>query len=180
MNQPCSTTNRAKSRQVCPVTAVLAIAIWVFSPVAMPAALAEHGVLELQYKEGMQRVVPSFEKNYGKYLGSGVGELKGALKGSVVWDLYEEQSDPRLHRTQFVGRITAPDGSEIDFETTGYFIPRQGDAHFWDLTSATHFSDAKGKTYRRLAGRVGLLEGYVHVVDASTYVHTYTLYFPGT
>ena len=85
-----------------------AMAVWVFSSTAEPAALAEYGVLELQYKEGMQRVVPSFEKSYGRYLGSGIGKLKGRLEGSVAWDLYEEQSEPKLHRTQFVGRITAP------------------------------------------------------------------------
>lgn len=180
MNQGLS-IGAAKSRParcVYRVTMVLAMAIWIFSSAAMPAALAEYGVLELQYKPGMQRVVPSFEKSYGKYLGSGVGKLESKLESSVAWDLYEEQSDPKLHRTQFVGRITAPDGSTIDFETTGYFIPRQGDSPLWDLTSAIYFSHAKGETYWRLAGRVGLLQGYVHVVDADTYVHTYTLYFP--
>lgn len=170
MTRPASRMDRA--------TLALAIVVCVFSAAAVAADLTEYGALELEYKDGMQRVVPSFEKSYGKYLGSGVGRLKGKLEGSVAWDLYEEQSDPKLHRTQFVGRITAPDGSAIDFETTGYFVPRREAGPFWDLTSAIYFSHVRGEAYELLAGRVGLLEGHVQVVDAATYVHTYTVYFP--
>ena len=149
-----------------------------------PKLLPSKGVLQLHYKEGMHRIAPTFKKNYGEYLGSGTGEITGKVNGSVVWDLYEEQSDPKLHRTQFVGRITSSDGSTLSFEATGYFIPRAGDEHYWDLTSAIYFIDAKGVAYQELARRIGLWQGNVHIrtdADAhTTFSHTYTLYLTAT
>jgi hypothetical protein len=156
--------------------AVFALAIWGYTSAASSAVLTEEGVLQLQYKEGMQRTMPSFNKNYGKYLGSGTGTISGKLNGSAVWDLYEEQSDPKLHRTQFVGRITSSHGSTVSFETSGYFIPRESDGHHWDLTSAIYFTDAKDAAYQSLSGKIGLLQGDV---DVRTYSHTYRLYIPG-
>lgn len=151
---------------------------------ARSASLAESATLHLEYRDGMKRVAPDFKKNYGRYLGSGSGSIEGAVNGSVAWDLFEEQSDPNLHRTQFVGRITAADGATVSFETTGYFIPRPRDDHYWDLSSAVYFTHAKGADYQRLAGRIGLWRGYVDIRTddeaGSTYSHTYSLYLPAT
>ena len=159
---------------------VLTVAIAGYCQTATANALAEYALLQLQYKSGMQRISPSFSKNYGKYLGSGTGTLTGKVNGSVVWDLYEEQSDPNLHRTQFVGRITSSDGSTVSFETIGYFIPRSGDEHYWDLTSAVYFVDARGTAYQGLAGRLGLWQGRVDIRTGhdgdTTFSHTYSLY----
>ena len=176
------------SRRICVAAAVLAVAILGYSPLIWAAALAESAVFHLvahpESKESTQRVAPSFKKNYGKYLGSGTGDVKGIVNGSVVWDLYEEQSNPKLHRTQFVGRITSSDGSTASFETTGYFTPRPGDEPYWDLTSAVYFSDTKGAAYHELAHRIGLWQGHVEILtdaDAhTTYSHTYTLYLAST
>ncbi|HZE91345.1 MAG TPA: hypothetical protein VE029_06490 [Rhizobacter sp.] len=180
-------SNSAKSSwsaSVYTTVAVLAVTILGYSPPTWSAALAESAVIQLEYKEGMQRIAPTFKNNYGKYLGSGTGNIKGVINGMVVWDLFEEQSDPQLHRTQFVGRITSSDGGTVSFESTGYFIPRPGDEHYWDLTSAIYFTDAKGVAYQELAHRIGLWQGNVHILtdaDAhTTFSHTYTLYLTTT
>jgi hypothetical protein len=180
MDRARSVTNGAPpraARRVGVLMAALALT-GAWAPPAMSADLIEYGLFKSKYESGMKRVVPSYKKNYGKYLGSGAGEMTGKISGSVAWDLYEEQSDPAVHRTQFVGRITAPDNSKIDFETTGFFIPRQADQSFWDLTSAIRLYDAKGQTYRDLAGKIGAWEGAVHIAG-DNFIHTYKVYVPG-
>jgi len=162
----------------------LSVTIVGYAPAAWSDTLAEQGILQLHYQKGLQPIAPSFKKNYGKYLGSGTGSITGKVQGSVVWDLYEEQSDPNLHRTQFVGRIASSDGSVVFFETSGYFIPRSGDDHYWDLTSAIYFADAKGAAYRGLARRIGLWQGHVDIRTGpdgdTTFSHTYSLYLPSS
>jgi len=143
------------------------------SPLPMPYAM-----LELRYVPDTPRVVPGFDKSYGAYLGSGTGEARGKLSGTVAWDLYEDQTAPDLHRTQFVGRIAPGDGGTIAFETTGYFIPRSGDQQFWDLTSVVFFSQVTGGPPHPLAASIGLWHGHVQIVDPNTYVHRYTIYLP--
>jgi hypothetical protein len=165
------------ARRVCVLMAALTLP-WAGSPLAMSAGLTEYALMQGKYESGMQRVVPSFKKNYGEYLGSGTGEITGKVSGSVAWDLYEEQSDPAVHVAQFVGRITAPDHSKISFETTGFFVPRQADKAFWDLTSSIRFYNAQGQAYRDLDGKIGVWEGAVHIVG-DNYVHTYKIYVPG-
>jgi hypothetical protein len=175
-----STTNWKSSkaaRRICVPMAALVLT-WAWSPLAMSAGLTEYALLQGKYESGMQRVVLFFNKNHGKYLGSGAGEITGKVSGSVAWDLYEEQSDSAVHVAQFVGRITAPDHSKIDFETTGFFVPRQADKTFWDLTSAIRFYDAQGQAYRDLAGKIGVWEGAVHIAGEN-FVHTYKIYVPG-
>ncbi len=98
--------------------------------------------------------------------------MSGEINGAVVWDLYEDQTDPQLHRTQFVGRITATDGSSIDFETTGYFVPRAGESTFWNLTSAIYLFSAHGPAFQSLQGVLGVWEG---AVDTRTFSHRYQL-----
>lgn len=69
----------------------------------------------LQYQKNQSRIAPEFDKLRGRYLGSGTGVVSGEISGEIMWDLYEDQTDPQLHRTQFVGRIVAADGSSIAF-----------------------------------------------------------------
>ncbi len=126
----------------------------------------------LQYQEHQSRVMPQSATLHGKYLGSGTGTVSGEIDGAVVWDLYEDQTDTQLHRTQFVGRITAEDGGSIDFETTGYFVPRAGEPTFWNLTSAIYLFSARGPAYQSLQGALGVWEG---VVDTRTFSHCYQL-----
>jgi hypothetical protein len=126
----------------------------------------------LEYQKTLSQIMPQFAKAYGKYLGSGSGTVAGAINGKVVWDLYEDQDAPQLHRTQFVGRITAGDGSSIDFETVGYFVPRNGAPTFWGLTSAIYFFSAQGPAFQSLQGALGVWEGDV---DTRTYSHHYRL-----
>jgi hypothetical protein len=180
MNSERSVTNWATSKAARHVRVLMAASALtlVSAPPAMSADLTEYALLQGKYESGMKRVVPSFKKNYGKYLGSGSGEITGKVSGSVAWDLYEEQSDAAVHVTQFVGRITAPDQSKIDFQTMGFFVPRQADNAFWDLTSAIRFYDAKGQTYRDLAGKIGVWEGAVHIAG-NDFAHTYKIYVPG-
>lgn len=85
---------------------------------------------------------------------------------------YEDQDATQLHRTQFVGRITSTDGSSIDFETAGYFVPRRGAVDFWDLTSAVYFFSANGPALQSLQGALGVWEGDV---DTRTFRHRYRL-----
>jgi hypothetical protein len=160
------------------VRAIAALVAMFGTSVALAASLypVAYATLELQYRSTMPRVMPSFDKSNGTYLGSGTGQAKGKLGGTVDWDLYEDQSVADLHRTQFVGQITTGDGSKVAFETTGYFVPRPGNAQFWDLTSAVYFSHATGSAYQELNGTIGLWEGHVHIIDPSTYRHSYTIY----
>jgi hypothetical protein len=156
--------------------AVLAVTVAAGVANAAPDQPMPYATLELRYVPDTPRVAPGFDKSYGTYLGSGTGKAMGKLNGTVAWDLYEEQSAPELHRTQFVGRITAADGSTVAFETTGYFVPRPGDPQFWDLTSAVFFSHATGSAPKTLAGSIGLWQGYVHIPDPNTFEHRYTIY----
>jgi hypothetical protein len=126
----------------------------------------------LQYEKSQSRIMPQFAKAHGNYLGSGTGTVAGAMNGKVVWDLYEDQDSPKLHRTQFVGRITAPDGSSIHFETAGYFVPKKGASDFWDLTSAVYLFSAQGPALQSLQGALGVWEGDV---DTRTFRHRYRL-----
>jgi hypothetical protein len=165
--------------------ALLAGTLSVSIPAAQGAEPGEMGLFKLQYAPGKPKVNPSFGKGYGGYLGSGAGQLQGKFAGQVAWDLYEEQSNSTLHRTQFVGWITAEDGSKIAFETSGYFIPRKGFSprdgvtEIWDLTSAVYFSNASGQAYRQLAEHVGLWHGHLEIRGAEDqFIHTYHLLIP--
>ena len=151
----------------------LGLALCLLAVTAMAQA-AERRSTEflLEYQKGLSQIMPRFAKAYGRYLGSGSGTVAGAIDGKVVWDLYEDQEAAQLHRTQFVGRISAPDGSSIDFETVGYFVPRSGAPAFWDLTSAVYFFSAEGPTFQSLQGALGVWEGDV---DTRTYSHHYRL-----
>jgi hypothetical protein len=181
LRQPARGIGQSKAAsRISAALVLLTVAIAGYCQTATADALPEYALLQLQYKQGMQRIAPAFNKYYGKYLGSGMGTVTGKVKGSVVWDLYEEQSDPNLHRTQFVGHITSSDGSTVSFETAGYFTPRSGDDHYWDLTSAVYFMDARGTAYQELAGRLGLWQGHVDIRTGlngeTTFSHTYGLY----
>ena len=129
--------------------------------------------IRLEYQKQLTRVLPVFNKAHGKYLGSGAGTAEGEITGSIAWDLYEDQDNAKLHRTTFVGRISAPDGSSIRFETDGYFVPRTEQIAFWDLASAVYFFDAHGASYRWLEGRIGVWQGFVDTRGG--YSHRYTL-----
>ena len=129
--------------------------------------------IRLEYQKQLTRVLPAFNKAHGKYLGSGAGTAEGGIVGSIAWDLYEDHGNPMLHRTTFVGRISAPDGSTIHFETDGYFVPRAKQIAFWDLASAVRFFDADGAAYRWLEGRIGVWQGFVDTRGG--YSHRYTL-----
>lgn len=126
----------------------------------------------LQYEKTLPQIMPQFPKAYGKYLGSGSGTISGAIDGKVAWDLYEDQDAQQLHRTQFVGRITAADGSSIDFETAGFFVPRSDATTFWNLTSAVYLFSAQGSAFQALRGALAIWEGDV---DTRTYSHRYRM-----
>jgi hypothetical protein len=154
-----STTNWKSwkaARRICVPMAALVLT-WAWTPLAMSAGLTEYALLQGKYESGMQRVVLSFNKNHGKYLGSGAGEITGKVSGSVAWDLYEEQSRFRNHRI---------------------FRSRQADKTFWDLTSAIRFYDAQGQAYSDVAGKIGVWEGSVHFAG-DNFVHTYKIYVLG-
>jgi hypothetical protein len=142
------------------------------APAIAQAAEPRSAEVLLEYQKTLSPIMPRFAKAHGKYLGSGSGTVAGAINGKVVWDLYEDQDAAQLHRTQFVGRITAGDGSSIDFETAGYFVPRSGTPSLWDLTSAVYFFSAQGPAFQSLQGALGVWEGDV---DTRTYSHHYRL-----
>ena len=129
--------------------------------------------IRLEYQKNLARVLPALDNTHDKYLGSGVGTAEGQIAGTIDWDLYEDQDNPKLHRTKFVGRISAPDGGSIRFETDGYFVPRAETTAFWDLASAVHFFNSAGATYRWLEGRIGVWQGFVDTRKG--YSHHYKL-----
>lgn len=126
----------------------------------------------LQYQKSQSRNMPQFTKAHGKHLGSRTGTVAGAINGKVIRDLYEDQDAAQLHRTQFVGRITSMDGSSIDVETAGYFVPRRDARDVWDLTSAVYLFTANGPAFQSLQGALGVWEGDV---DTRTLRHRYRL-----
>lgn len=151
----------------------LGIPLCLLAATSIAQAAEQHSAeFLLEYQKTLSQVMPQFAKAYGRYLGSGSGTVVGAINGKVVWDLYEDQDAPQLHRTQFVGRITVGDGSSIDFETVGYFVPRTGAPTFWNLTSAVYFFSAQGPAFQSLQGALGVWEGDV---DTRTYSHHYRL-----
>lgn len=151
----------------------LAVALYLLAAMTVAeAAEANRAEFRLEYQKTLSQTMSQGAKVPGKYLGSGKGTVSGAVNGDVVWDLYEDQGASQLHRTQFVGQIRAPDGSSIDFETLGYFVPRSGASSFWDLTSAIYFFSARGPAFQSLHGALGVWEGDV---DTRTYSHHYRL-----
>src|SRR5258708_11477112 len=78
--------------------------------------------IRLEYQKQLSRVLPAFNKAHGKYLGSGARTAEGEIAVNIAWDLYEDQDNAKLHRTTFVGRISASDCSCIRFDTDGYCV----------------------------------------------------------
>ncbi len=60
--------------------------------------------VELQYQKGKAKVTDSESKIVGgKYLGSGIGTIKGnQVEGTVNWDLFENSSE-KFCDTHFAG-----------------------------------------------------------------------------
>jgi hypothetical protein len=92
----------------------------------------------------------------GELVGSGGGEVTGALKGSMRWSLYERRDvgDPtRAPRCAmyFVGTVRTDDGSSIPFEGRGYAVSRTAT---WSVAGAFAFSAAG------LLGKVRLVAPY--------------------
>jgi hypothetical protein len=143
------------------------------SDMSFPRSQSAVASIRLEYQKNLARVLPALDNTHDKYLRSGAGTAEGQIVGRIDWDLYENQDNPRLHRTTFVGRISAPGGGSIRFETDGYFVPRVETTAFWDLASAIYFFDATGSTYRWLEGRIGVWQGFVDTRKG--YSHHYKL-----
>lgn len=131
-------------------------------------------VVELQYQPDKKKVLASFDKGLGQYLGSGGGRVSGRINGTVEWDLYEDQRDTRLHRAQFVGVIATTDGKRLRFESIGFFLHRESDPNFWDMTAAL-FLEANQQEYPWLTPPLATWAG---AVDIRGYRHSYRVNLP--
>jgi hypothetical protein len=85
----------------------------------------------------------------GELVGSGGGEVTGALKGSMRWSLYERRDvgDPsRAPRCAmyFVGTVRTDDGSTIPFEGRGYAVSR---TETWSVAGAFAFQPPDSERY---------------------------------
>lgn len=131
-------------------------------------------IIELQYQPAKEKVIPSFDRGLGRYLGSGSGCVSGRMNGTVELDLYEDQRDTRLHRAQFVGVIVTTDGSRLRFESIGFFVHRESDPNYWDMTAAL-FLEANQQQYPWLEVPLAIWAG---AVDIRGYRHSYRVNLP--
>lgn len=107
----------------------------------------------------------------GRYLGDGDGTVDGeALRGRVVWSLFENQGAMACDASM-IGRIETDEGAVIRFETLGFF-QREADTQIWLLTAAIRFT-TEHERYADFDGRTGWLTGQF---DMQSYVHHYNLY----
>lgn len=126
----------------------------------------------LQYDPEMSPIVAP-EVGRGRLMGSGVGQVHGAVEGDVRWTLFEVQS-PTSCELQLVGVITSSDGEEVRFEAIGYGSrPRSGSPR-WDMTASVAFL-AGPESQSPLAGRVAAWVGFF---DARTGRHQYQVHLP--
>lgn len=131
-------------------------------------------IIELQYQPDKEKVVVSFDRGLGQYLGSGGGRVSGKINGTVEWDLYEDQRDARLHRAQFVGIIVTADGTRLRFESIGFFVHREADPNYWDMTAAL-FVESNQHKHSWLNAPLAAWAGAVDIRD---YRHSYRVYLP--
>lgn len=85
----------------------------------------------------------------GELVGSGGGEVTGALRGSMLWSLYEKRDGGDAGRTPrcamyFVGSVRTDDGATIPFEGRGYAVSRTGT---WSVAGAFAFQPPDSEKY---------------------------------
>lgn len=158
MRQTMKSTNiNATWRLVCASGILLVVA-------GMAAAQTQPAMtLELTFQQSEQKLIESGSNLFGRYLGSGDGNVAGAVEGTVAWDLYEDQSRDDLHPAQFHGLLEVESGS-YPFQLIGVYTPRQSErvtapdggehVRFWELTGTIVFDDD-----RPLGTRQALVSG---------------------
>jgi hypothetical protein len=90
----------------------------------------------------------------GDLVGSGGGEVTGALKGSMRWSLYERRDEGGPARAArctmyFVGAVHTDDGATIPFEGRGYAVNRTAT---WSVAGAFAFQPPQAEKYAWLRG----------------------------
>lgn len=125
--------------------------------------------LELQFDWQMPPVT-SREAGEGEYIGSGKGTARGArVNGTIRWDLFEKREET-LCRSNLTGVIETHDGSQIQFDSRGFFIqPDQAKPEKWITSASVHFFTADGR-YEWLNPRLAVWEGEF---DMATFRHLY-------
>jgi len=106
----------------------------------------------------------------GPYLASGQGTAEGTtLRGTVTWDLFEDQEDDSLHPSDMAGVIATADGAKISFQTIGIFVARNEEKTRWHQTAAMRFRTVDER-YARLNTVLATMEG---TFDYDTRTHHY-------
>jgi len=129
-------------------------------------------VVELQYDPEMDPIIPA-ESGRGRLMGSGLGEVHGAVEGDVRWTLFEQQSATSCE-LQLVGVISTNGGDELRFEAIGYGNRPRSSSPRWDMTASAAFTGQAGNG-SPLAGRVAAWVGFF---DARTGRHEYQVHLP--
>ncbi len=112
-------------------------------PTLSLAAPQSVAVLTLEYQQSERKSINDGKALFGIYLGTGTGVANGALKGTVAWDLYEDQSRADMHPTLFRGFIER-DGKRHPFQIIGVLTPDGlKKTRHWFLSGTIVFEDSK-------------------------------------
>jgi hypothetical protein len=110
----------------------------------------------------------------GELIGSGGGDVTGALRGSLRWSLYERNSGnetgPARCTMYFVGTVQTDDGDTIPFEGRGYAVSR---SDTWSVAGAFSFRPPDSQKYAWL--REAAL-GWLGEFDPNASSHHYAIY----
>ena len=80
------------------------------------------------------------EGRVGPYIASGHGTVDGPkVRGSVTWDLFEDQELDTIHPSDMAGLIETDDGARIEFQTLGILVPEDSEKMRWAHSAAMRF-----------------------------------------
>jgi hypothetical protein len=120
------------------------------SPGAADPAVGARRVLEgrLLY-DGSAPANPPGPLADGELVGSGGGEVSGAMKGSLRWSLYERREAESVAQAArctmyFVGAIRTDDGDTIPFEGRGFAVSQKAT---WSVGGAFAFQPPNSEKY---------------------------------
>lgn len=135
--------------------------------------LTELFEIELQYREGMARVMDGDDLDR-EYVGSGDGTVTGPdIAGTVRWDIYEEWGDTRCD-SRIVGIIETEGGAEITVEAVGMFVrvDPPSEQTDWRMVAGVRF-DTKSPEYGWLND---ILATWGGEMDGESFHHRYRVY----
>jgi hypothetical protein len=116
----------------------------------------------------------------GELVGSGGGEVTGAMKGLLRWSLYERReaegaAGPARCTMYFVGTVKTDDGDTIPFEGRGFAVSRKAT---WSVGGAFAFQAPESDKYAWLQRKALTWLGEFDPQASSTHYTIYELSNP--